>query len=255
MRVIYLILAVALLGAAPCPQPSSSPATEDRFPELLGSWTCHDGANVVSTLAFSRDRDAIVATDRRTIADMTFGETQRYRFDASKGLWQIEGRRPSVSFSGSAPPWTGTEWDVVGTTTFSYAIGGSTQDPRTIRYVRVGDGPLYRGAPGDGPGRVNGVVCALGNVPPDPALCPASRVAAMTLRVAEPGMAYGERGRVEIAVTLDADSHVVGTRVASSTNSSLNRIFEQAARRSTFRTEYRDCHPVPSEYLFTVEAG
>lgn len=248
MRIICLMLTVALLGAAAAPVPPASPAT-DRLAELLGSWTCRDGANAPSTLTFSRDRDAIVAVDRRTLADRTFGETQRYRFDAFKETWQVEGR----AFTGSAPPWTGSEWNVVGSTTYSNFGGGSTQAPRTIRYVRVGDGPLYRGAPDEGPARVNGVVCALGTVPPDAALCPAKRVGAMSLSVSEPGMVYGERGRAEVMVSLDAESHVVGTRIASSTNAALNMSALQSARKSTFRTAYVDCHAVPAEYLFSLD--
>jgi hypothetical protein len=124
--------------------------------------------------------------------------------------------------------------------------------PRTIRYARDGAGPLYRGTP-DGPSGVSGEVCAPGSTPPDAALCPAKDVAAMTLRAMEPD-AGGERGRVEVLVSLDADSHVVDAHVASSTNPGLNRVAEISARRSVYRTAYHDCRPVPSQYLFSVEA-
>jgi hypothetical protein len=257
MRVICLILTVALLGAAADPVPSANRAT-DRLAELLGSWTCRDGANVPSTLSVTRDRDTIVAAEQKALTPGSpeVVETQRYRFDAANGVWHVEGERPYVHFSGSAPPWTGTEWNVSGTWTYTNALGGIVSEAsRAIRYARAGDGPLYRGTPDDGPARVNGEVCVPGGAPPDPALCPAADVPATTLHVVAPGNTFGETGLVQILISLDADSHVVGTRVASSTNRSLNRNAEDIARRSTFRTEFRNCHPVPAEYLFSIQSN
>jgi hypothetical protein len=257
MRVVCLFLTVALLGAAAAPVPPASPAT-DRLAELLGSWTCRDGANVPSTLTVSRDHDAIVAAEQKALLPdgPSYVETQRYQFDAAKGTWQVEASRPYVHFSGSAPPWTDVEWNVAGTWTYTNAAGGVvSRAPRAIRYVRAGDGPLYRGTPDDGPARVNGEVCVPGSAPPDVALCPAAGVPATTLHVVAPGMTYGETGLVQVIISLDADSHVVGTRVASSTNRSLNRNAEDIARRSTFRTKYRNCHPVPADYLFSFQSN
>jgi len=251
-----LLLTIALLGAADAPLPASSPAA-DRLATLLGSWTCRDGANVVSSLAVSRDRDAIVAAERKPIPDgPTVTETQRFRFDAAKAAWQVEGDGLYRHFSGTAPSWTGTEWNVTGTWTFTNAFGGIVnRAPRAIRYVRAGDGPLYRGTPDDGPARVDGEVCVPGNAPPDTALCPAAETPATTLHAAPPGYMIGETGSVYVLVSLDADSHVTTARISSSTNPSLNRAADEIARRSTYRTQYRNCHPVPAEYLFGFQAG
>jgi TonB family protein len=255
MRVLSVVLAVALAGAAPSPLLAASSAGDDRLASLLGTWSCRDGANVPSTLTFSRERDAIVAKEAKVGPN---GEpstgTQRYRFDAAAGRWTVDDHLSAYAdFHGTAPPWTGTEWNVEGTMTYRFA-GMPSQRPRTIRYVRVGDGTLYRGNPDDRAGnRVSGEVCALGSVPPDPALCPAKTLPAMTVAAVQPFGAAGQSGTVSVRVTLDADSHVTGATVASSTNPALNADALAAARASRFRTEFRDCRPVPSAYLFTVE--
>lgn len=255
MRVVSIVLAAALVGAAPSPLLAASPEN-DRVAGLLGTWSCRDGVNAASTLTFTREGDAIVAKDVKTSpSGETSTDTQRYRFDAGAGRWIVDDYPSAYSeFHGAAPPWTGTEWNVDGTMTYRYATAPS-QRPRTIRYVRIGDGTLYRGAPDDAAGnRVNGEVCAFGSAPPDPALCPAKSVPAITVAAVEPPLPRGERGFVQVRISLDAESHVTAATVESSTNPALNSGAVAAARGARFRTEYRDCHPVPSEYLFSVQA-
>ena len=70
-----------------------------------------------------------------------------------------------------------------------------------------------------------------------------------------PAMAQqqGITGRVEVLVSLDADSKVVSTKIRSSPSALLNSSALSAARHSIYQTEIRDCKPVPSEYLFSVQ--
>lgn len=63
----------------------------------------------------------------------------------------------------------------------------------------------------------------------------------------------GIGGAVQVVVSLDAESHIVGTRIQTSPSAILNAPALAAARESTFQTEIRDCKPVPSEYIFTVD--
>jgi uncharacterized protein YggE len=73
----------------------------------------------------------------------------------------------------------------------------------------------------------------------------------------EPPMAQqqGIIGVVQVIVSLDAESHVVRTRIMSSPSAILNQAALAAARQSTFRTEIRDCRPVAGELLYAVDFG
>ena len=62
----------------------------------------------------------------------------------------------------------------------------------------------------------------------------------------------GIAGRVEVLVSLDADSHVVATKVRSSSSAILNASALTAARNSTYRTRIVDCVPVAADYVFSV---
>lgn len=255
MRVICLILTAALLGAAPPPLPGASPG-DDRVAGLIGTWTCRDGVNAVSTLTVSRERDAIVAKEVKPAPNgQSSTDTQRYRFDAAGGRWTVDDYPSGYSeYHGTAPPWSDSEWNVDGTMTVYYG-GNPSRSPRALRFVRGADGVLYRGEADDASAhRVAGEVCALGGMPPDPALCPAARFPATTLHAAPPQLPPGERGTVNVRVSLDADARVTGASVASSTNPAMNAGAVAMARDTQFRTEYRDCRPVPSEYIFTVQA-
>jgi TonB family protein len=62
----------------------------------------------------------------------------------------------------------------------------------------------------------------------------------------------GIGGAVNVIVSLDADSRVVGARIQSSPSALLNAAAIAAARASTFRTIVRDCKPVAGDFIFTV---
>jgi TonB family protein len=93
---------------------------------------------------------------------------------------------------------------------------------------------------------------------PTPVICARPNVAASVVRaepVVAPALAQqqGIQGQVQVVVSLDADSRVIGTRIQSSPSAVLNAAALAAARQSTFQTAIRDCRPVPGDYLYTVD--
>jgi len=60
-------------------------------------------------------------------------------------------------------------------------------------------------------------------------------------------------GLVVVMVSLDEHSHVVGTpAIIKSTSPLLNRMSILAARYSTYRTQFINCKPVASKYIFVI---
>jgi TonB family protein len=93
---------------------------------------------------------------------------------------------------------------------------------------------------------------------PTPLSCTRPNVAAATTRAMEPEMpplalAQGISGTVEVVVSLDAQSRIVGTRVLRSPSTTLNAAALAAARGSQFRTETKNCEPIAADYIFSVE--
>jgi outer membrane biosynthesis protein TonB len=93
---------------------------------------------------------------------------------------------------------------------------------------------------------------------PTPLSCARPNVAATTLRPMEPdppGLAQqlGISGVVQVVVSLDAQSRVVGTRIQSSPSTVLNAAALFAARGSQFRTEVKNCEPIAADYVFSVD--
>jgi TonB family protein len=93
---------------------------------------------------------------------------------------------------------------------------------------------------------------------PTPLSCARPNVAATTLRPAPPdtpviAQQQGITGTVQVVVSLDAQSRVVGTRVQTSPSAVLNQAALAAARESQFRTEIRNCEPVAADYIFSVD--
>jgi TonB family protein len=93
---------------------------------------------------------------------------------------------------------------------------------------------------------------------PTPLSCARPNVAATTLRPMEPdtpalAQQQGISGVVHVVVSLDAQSHVVGTRIQSSPSALLNQAALGAARGSQFRTEVKNCEPVAADYVFSVD--
>ena len=93
---------------------------------------------------------------------------------------------------------------------------------------------------------------------PTPPMCARPNIAPATLLPATavtPTMAeqQGIVGSVQVIVSLDFDSNVVGTRIASSPSVILNRAALAAARATLFQTEIRDCRPLAGDYLYAVD--
>jgi TonB family protein len=93
---------------------------------------------------------------------------------------------------------------------------------------------------------------------PTPQSCARPNVAASTIRAVEPdtppmAQQQGIQGTVQVVVSLDANSKVVGTRVQTSPSAILNSAALSAARQSTFQTEIRDCKPIAADYIFSVD--
>ena len=93
---------------------------------------------------------------------------------------------------------------------------------------------------------------------PTPLTCARPSVAATTLRALEPdtpalAQQQGVSGVVQVVVSLDAQSRVVGTRIQSSPSAVLNQAALAAARGSQFRTEVKNCEPVAADYIFSVD--
>jgi uncharacterized protein YggE len=63
----------------------------------------------------------------------------------------------------------------------------------------------------------------------------------------------GIHGTVQVVVSLDTDSRVVGARIQSSPSAVLNPAALTAARHSTFRTESYGCRPIAADYIVTYD--
>ena len=93
---------------------------------------------------------------------------------------------------------------------------------------------------------------------PTPALCARPNLPASVLRAVAPeapalAQQQGIQGTVQVIVSLDEYSHVIGARILSSPSVILNAPALVAARQSTFQTEIRACRPIAGDYIFTVE--
>ena len=93
---------------------------------------------------------------------------------------------------------------------------------------------------------------------PTPQSCARPNVAATTIHPVEPdtppmAQQQGIQGAVQVVVSLNADSQVVGTRIQTSPSAILNSAALSAARQSTFQTEIRDCKPIAADYIFSVD--
>jgi TonB family protein len=93
---------------------------------------------------------------------------------------------------------------------------------------------------------------------PTPLSCARPNVAATTLHTIAPdtpamAQQQGIAGVVQVVVSLDAQSRVIGTRIQSSPSAVLNQAALSAARGSQFRTEVKNCEPIAAEYIFSVD--
>jgi len=142
--------------------------------------------------------------------------------------------------------------------------GGPSEPANTHTVGDVRDGVPNATSPLPGPnGEIGPSAAPVAATPsprptPTPLSCARPNVPATTLRAAVPetpaiAQAQNISGTVGVVVSLDAQSHIVATRVQSSPSALLNAPALAAARGSVFRTEVRNCEPVAADYLFSVE--
>ena len=128
------------------------------------------------------------------------------------------------------------------------AIPGAARNAR----ARAGDVAATGAAPAPTP-------AATPRPTPTPLSCARPNVArddaARGLEPDTPALAQqqGISGVVQVVVSLDAQSRVVGTRIQSSPSAVLNAAALAAARGSQFRTEVKNCEPVAADYIFSVD--
>ena len=90
--------------------------------------------------------------------------------------------------------------------------------------------------------------------------CARPNVPASVVRPVAPDMPamaqqQGITGTVQVVVSLDPGSRVVGTRIQSSPSAILNAAALSAARQSLFQTEIRNCVPIASDFVLNVSFG
>jgi TonB family protein len=141
--------------------------------------------------------------------------------------------------------------------------GGSAEPPNTHTAGDPNAAPAPAGTPAaraidaEAPAPV-AIPAATPKPTPTPLSCARPNVAATTVRPLEPdtpavAQQQGISGVVQVVVSLDAQSRVVGTRIQTSPSAVLNQAALAAARGSQFRTEVRNCEPVAADYIFSVD--
>jgi hypothetical protein len=122
-------------------------------------------------------------------------------------------------------------------------------DDRTLRIVR------WFGGSEQGVNDVD--LCWRGGVTPDESTCVVPNLPAKVVHAYEPETPWSAafravNGIAYVVVSLDAASNVTGTRISRTPSETVNEPSLKAARLTTYRTQHRDCHPVPGEYMFGV---
>jgi TonB family protein len=246
MRSPAALLAIALLAASP--QPAASPPAAhagDRVAELIGSWTCRNPFGVLSSIVYRAERGGIVATETSAGGTVTAND---FFTPVPSGGWTVERAAKYGSFSGYGLAWTTSPWN----------IAEPQKHGAEIRYERIDDRTLKRTFHISGRAPYAGEVCAMGDDPPDPALCAVRDVPATVVNAVEPdtppaAVQRGITGKVDVLVSLDAEGHVTAAAIEQSPSVVLNAGSLVAARLSRYQPALHDCKPVPSEYTFTVE--
>jgi TonB family protein len=90
------------------------------------------------------------------------------------------------------------------------------------------------------------VICARPNVR-------ASVVQAAPAVVPPLAQQQGIHGTVQVIVSLDPDSRVVGARIYSSPSAVLNQAALAAARQTTYQTEINGCRAIAADFVYSVD--
>ncbi|MDB5069418.1 MAG: Gram-negative bacterial TonB protein C-terminal [Candidatus Eremiobacteraeota bacterium] len=124
-------------------------------------------------------------------------------------------------------------------------------------FVTFADGFIPKAKAASGAHPVSRARKAATTSPSRSAECARPNVPARALRVVEPdtpavAQQQGIHGDVNVEVSLDEQSRVVGTRIISSPSAVLNNAAIAAAAQSVFQTEIRNCKPIAEKFIFTV---
>ncbi len=252
MRLLACALApLVLVAFAPPVEPIPPvPAGGDRVYGLAGTWACRavEGAIVHSTGV--REGDTVKVHDDVDDAGKRASFEDRYVFDAAQHRWHVASDLGGLH--GDASPWLDGTWTIQG------------EDANHVRRRMVLE-PLPNGdfrrtlSYEDGPGPfvvLSAERCAAGTTPPPADACIAERYPAATLEAPEPDARFvpnnERRGLVQVVVSLNERSEIVGTRIQTSPFDSLNKPSLDAARAAKFRTAIVNCKPIAADYIFSV---
>lgn len=250
MRVFAIVLFIALLGAEPAPSPPSSGA--DRLQQLIGAWSCRTAYRDPAQLTVTKQRSAIVMTENVLYEEGRLEHIERFVPNPRRGGWRVESD-DFDGFEGAGPAWTGDAWTLEGRYQQRPDTVGHARferpDDRTLRIVRwldVGNRAI-----------TDGELCYRGGDPPDRSTCIVPNLPARTVYPVPPVAPIAARyggisGVVQVGVSLDADSHIVRTRIVRSPFGVLNESALKSAGESIYRTQHRDCQPMAGDYVFLV---
>jgi hypothetical protein len=249
-------LILALLGTGQSGPSDLSAA--DRVTALAGTWTCRSVDRETIHDTGARDGNVItVRSDVQPSHGKALTRLSRYEFKPAQGRWSVAtARGTDLAATGDAAPWTGDRWVVDGhgrdgqlaRIVFEVLPGGDMRRTYSFgTYAQTEETSARRAER-----------CSPGDVPPADGACIVPNLQAATVSIAPPVDAMiparaPERGRVNVTVSMDADSHITGTRIYSTTSALLNNVALITARNSVFRTEIRNCKPVPSEAVLSVD--
>jgi hypothetical protein len=247
--------ALTLLGASPADLPNTAQAP-DRVPSLIGTWTCTTANAMLERRVYRLDGTDVTWTATGLLDAAGRYRSGRIRRDAKTGGWVAETYYHRARDVANAPGWTGAEWDMSGAEHIDMPFGPEVE-PYTERFVHIDD-DTFADDVAFAHGASTNRVCVRGEAPPPAALCPAKDVAPESVRAGRVdtvrGVAYAP-GEARVLVTLDADSHVVSTRIVAAPSPDDGAVAEHAAMTAVYRTAYHDCHPVAGSYEFTVSFG
>jgi hypothetical protein len=241
------VAALALVLNGVMPAGAAGPPT----PGLEGHWRCTGAGIPVTERSFFAIGPWAQETRREifSAADLTRSdgrpETSFERIvetpDGTIRVQAVEGNGTLVAPAPSQWRFTGRSFDDAAPFTLTYSLEGET---------------LHRVAT-RGTSTVDDERCT--REPEAPvASCPRPDAPAMTVHAEQPGypaeaVAKRAQGTVYVRVVLDDRSRVLWTDAYKSPDPALSDSATIAARDSTFRTAIRNCRPIASVYLFTVD--
>lgn len=243
------LVPLTMIAAAPSPAPglAASPGG-DRVYALAGTWSCRSAEGALVRSTGTREGDTVKVHDVVDQDGKQSSFDDRYTFDPAKQSWHVVSGL--VGFKADASPWVGDRWTVEGVDVNTVARRMTLEllpngDFRRTSYYENGPKVFVL----DTVER-----CAPGTTPPPADACIADRYPAATL---EPGTVNARLvpqlpAVVQVVVSLNERSEIVGTRIQSSPSPAYNAAALAAARASKFRTEIRNCKPFAADYIFSV---